>query len=120
MSSAPSLMKVSAPLAVWALHFTVVYSLQGIACARDVWREPVAGLEPVTWALSLLTVLALAAIAALGLRAGQRWRRLRVTDTGRAASQRDLFLIALTGLTALLSAIAVVFTAVPVALLPTC
>ncbi|MCD9028838.1 hypothetical protein LDO26_11535 [Luteimonas sp. BDR2-5] len=111
---------MAAPLAVWALHFVAVYSLQGVACARQVWRTPVAGLEPVTWALALLTVLALAAIALPGAAALRAWRRTRAADDGRAAVRRERFLWALTALAALAATIAVLFTATPIALLPTC
>ncbi len=116
----PSLTRMAAPLALWALHFVAVYSLQGLACARQLWRTPVAGLEATTWALWLLTLLALAAIAVPGARALQAWRRARQAADGRAGSERMRFLWALTALAALLAAIAVVFTAIPIALLPTC
>ncbi len=120
MSASPSLVRMCAPLGVWALHFVVVYSLQGLACARDIGRAPVAGLDATTWSFVLLTVLALAVIAALGLQALRAWRAQRPADSGRATSQRNRFLTAVTALSAVLAAIAVVFTALPIALLPTC
>ena len=114
------LTRMSAPLVVWALHFVAVYSLQGLACARDLWRAPVAGLETTTWVLWLLTALALACIGAFGHTAWRQWQRTRAQADGRTGTARLRFLTALSALVALLAAIGVVFTALPVALLPTC
>ncbi|WP_052773032.1 hypothetical protein [Luteimonas sp. FCS-9] len=111
------LTRMAAPLAVWALHFVAVYSLQGLACARGLGRAPVAGLEAVTWALWALTLLALLGIAWSGRAA---WRARHAAAAARPAGDRRHFLPLLTALVALVAAIGVVFTALPVALLPTC
>lgn len=114
------LTRMSMPLVVWALHFVVVYSLQGLACARALWREPVAGLEMMTWVLWALTALALAVIALLGTNALRAWRSARAQTDGRSETTRLRFFTALSALVAVIAAIGVVFTALPVALLPTC
>lgn len=120
MSLPVGLTRMSMPLVVWALHFVVVYSLQGLACARALWRAPVAGLETMTWVLWALTVLALGVIALFGARALRAWRIARAQTDGRTETARLRFLTALSALVALIAAIGVVFTALPVALLPTC
>lgn len=115
------LTRMSLPLVVWALHFVVIYSLQGLACARGLWRMPVAGLEAMTWALWAVTVAAWLAIALLTVGAWQVWRRRAVADaSGRAVDDRREFLAVLGLLVASIAAVGVLFTVVPVALLPTC
>ncbi|MCD9098335.1 hypothetical protein LU699_10420 [Luteimonas fraxinea] len=114
------LTRMSMPLVVWALHFVVVYSLQGLACARALWRAPVAGLETMTWVLWALTLLALGVIALFGASALRAWRIARAQTDGRTETSRLRFLTALSALVALIAAIGVAFTALPVALLPTC
>lgn len=111
------LTRMAAPLAVWALHFVIVYSLQGLACARGLGRTPVAGLEAMTWALWGVTLLALLGIAWSGRVA---WRARQAAAPTRPPGDRRHFLPLLTVLVALVAAIGVVFTALPVALLPTC
>ena len=110
----------AAPMLVWALHFVTVYSLQGVACARGVWRTRVDGLETVTWTLSATTVLALAAIAWLGVRSLRTWRRAGAGPHPDVAVQRLRFFSGLGALLAVLAAIATVFTFVPILLLSTC
>jgi hypothetical protein len=114
------LTRMSMPLVVWALHFVMVYSLQGLACARTLWRTPVAGQDAMTWVLWALTVLALGVIALFGASALRVWRIARAQTDGRSGTTRLRFLTALSALVALIAAIGVVFTALPVALLPTC
>lgn len=111
---------IAAPMAVWALHFVAVYSLQGLACGEGWMRQRLAGMETVSWVLIALTALALAAIARLGWRA---WRvRCRETRAPRpdAAGRRRRFAATATALAAALAAIAVSFTALPVPMLPPC
>ena len=123
MSTPPriTLTRMSAPFVLWALHFVALYSLQGLACARQLWRTPVAGLETMTWVLWALTALVLAAIAWEALRV---WHIRRVLlagdDTGRADHTRRRFMTTLGLLGAAVSALGVAFTAAPLALLPTC
>lgn len=109
---------LAAPLAVWALHFLAVYIMQGLACGEDWQRARVAGLELVTWWLLAATALAIAAIAWLGLRA-LRLRRVAAAETGDDGRRRH-FTATVTAATALMALIAVIYTALPVVLLPPC
>lgn len=111
---------MAAPMAVWALHLLAVYSLQGLACAEGWQRTRVAGLEAVTWWLLLLTVLALAAIAWLGARARHAWRVEKTAPEDDVPARRRRFTAAATAILAVIAAIAVTFTAMPVPLLATC
>ncbi len=105
------------PMAVWALHFVAVYSVQGVACAGGGAVRRVAGLESTSWWLLLLTLLALLAIGVLGWRAARAWR---MHAGPQVPTSRDRFAAAATALLALLAAVAVAFTAVPILLLPPC
>ena len=54
---------VAAPMAVWAAHFVVVYSLAGLGCEQG-WNVPrIAMLPSLRWILLLVTAAALALIA---------------------------------------------------------
>ena len=112
---------LAAPMAVWAVHFVVVYSLVGLACERGLLLRSVAMLPVLTWILALLTVAALATIAWLGWNALHRWRMLRAS-AGTPATPRssEAFMRLATALLALLAFIAVVFTATPIPMLPPC
>lgn len=123
---APSrLAGMAAPMAVWAVHFTLAYSLTGLACA-DAWpAQEWLGVRLLIWALLLLTAVALAAAAWLGRRAHRERQRLaRAIEAAGATSrprlQRGCFAARVTVLLAWLAAIAVAFTAVPVFVLPDC
>lgn len=107
---------IAAPMAVWALHLVVVYAMQGLACAQDWQRMPLAGREAVFWWLLLATLVALAAIAGLGLRA---WRALRL-PAGDDAGRRRRFATRVTLAASAMALIAVAFTATPIFLLPAC
>ncbi|WP_157745174.1 hypothetical protein [Luteimonas chenhongjianii] len=116
-----TLTRMCAPYALWALHFLAIYSLQGLACARQLGRERVAGLEIMTWTMWGLTAVILAAIAWQAWRAGQIRRALLASDdAGRADHARRLFMVVLCLLGAAISALGVVFTASPLAMLQTC
>ncbi|WP_272763620.1 hypothetical protein [Luteimonas sp. BLCC-B24] len=117
-----TLTRMSAPFALWALHFLALYSLQGLACAQALWRTRVAGLETMTWVLWALTAGVIAAIAWEALRVWRiRRALLQAGDAaGRADHTRRQFMTVLSLLGAALAALGVMFTAAPLALLPTC
>ncbi|ADV27256.1 membrane protein, putative accessory subunit of cytochrome c oxidase [Pseudoxanthomonas suwonensis 11-1] len=106
-----TLVGIAAPMAVWALHFVVLYSLQGLTCGEG-WNP-----RSSFWAMVALTIPALAVIAWLGLRA---LRTARAAASGEPAARRARFAAQATGLCAVLAAVAVLFTVVPVLLLPVC
>ncbi|MFL6588297.1 MAG: hypothetical protein ACJ8GV_15640 [Luteimonas sp.] len=116
-----TLTRMVAPFALWALHFVLLYSLQGLACAQQLWRTHMGGLEAMTWVLWTVTAAILVAIA-WDARRGWRIRRaLREDDdVGRAHHARDGFMVQVSLLGAALAALGVVFTAAPLALLQTC
>lgn len=116
------------PLAVWAAHFLAVYIMQGLACGEGWQRQRIAGMEMVGWWLLLATLLAWALIVWQGVRA-LRCRRLAAFEVRaargngspmEAAARRRRFMAVLTALVAGIAFIAVLFTALPVVLLPPC
>ena len=114
------LLGIGAPMAVWAAHLVVIYSLQGLACAEGVNRGRHAGLEPLTWWALALAVAAFAILAWLGLRALRGWRAAHADRSAPALAARRRFGAAVTGALCVLSAVAVLFTTIPVLLLPGC
>lgn len=108
---APSVGLMTGGLAVWAAHFMLVYGFVAILCTR-AWNEPAAfGLSLAHLGVLAATAVALVGTAILGL-IGRR----RLTRHGESPSFVGLTAIA----TALLSALAIVWTALPVYLLPLC
>lgn len=111
---------IAAPMLVWAVHLVVVYSLQGITCGGHLANPRVAGLEALTWWTLALTAAAFAALAWMGLRA---WRARRAVSADRsepALASRRRFSASVTLALGALSAVAVLFTTIPVLLLPGC
>lgn len=111
---------IAAPMTVWALHFVVVCSLQGVTCAEGLDRVRFAGAEALTWWLSGLAVAALAALCWLGLRAWRGWRDAQPGSDVPAHAARRRFAAATTGALSVMAIVAVCFTTIPVLLLPGC
>lgn len=108
------------PLAVWALHFVAVYSLQGLACAEGWQRLRLAGIEATTIVMAWLTLAALALVAWLAMRA---WRTARAAGSivmRTPADERRGFIARTTVLSSLIAAVAVLFTGLPLLMLRTC
>lgn len=116
---------MAAPLVVWAVHFVLVYSITGLACA-DAWAaRQWLGVRLFVWALLAWTAVALALIAWFARRAQHaRRRHARAIEAADAATRRELerqcFAARATMLIAAIAAIAVAFTAVPVFVVPDC
>jgi hypothetical protein len=114
---------MAAPMGVWALHFVFVYSLVGLACAEGWPAIRMGGVRLLTWTMLGSTVLALALIGGLGLRA---WRaRQCVSANGENATparvlDRHRFMTLVSSVLALVAFIAVVFTSTPMFMLSTC
>lgn len=123
---APSrLAGMAAPMVVWAVHFTLVYSLTGLACAGTWPAQIWLGVRLLIWMLLLWTLVALALVAWLGRRAHRLHRRLEheanaADAAARAALVRQCFAARVAVLLAWLAAIAIAFTAVPMFVLPDC
>ncbi len=109
-----------APMVVWALHLLVVYSLQGLVCGER-WANPrIAGMEALAWCVLALTAASFAALAWMGLRAWRGWRAGSTDRSTPALAARRRFFAAVTAALCALAAIAVLFTTLPVLLLPGC
>ena len=123
MSQPPpiTMTRMVVPYGLWALHFLSLYSLQGLACARQLWRTSTGGVEIMTWVRWALTAAILAAIAWQAMRAWRIRRTLLASpDAGRTEHSRRHFMVNLCLLGAAISALGVVFTASPLAMLQTC
>ncbi|HEY4529831.1 MAG TPA: hypothetical protein VIG97_05825 [Luteimonas sp.] len=114
------LVGIGAPMAVWAVHLVVIYSLQGLACAEGSGPARLAGLEALTWYALAIGVGAYGLLAWLALRALRGWRAARADRSAPALAARQRFGAAVTGALCVLSAVAILFTTIPVLLLPGC
>ena len=109
---------VAAPPLIWAAHFLLSYGISAVWCAGDA-----GALAPVRWTLAGLTLAALAGLGAVarvavrgyggGLAPGRAINR-------DADADRAQFLGHVALLLCVLSAVATVFTALPVAAFARC
>jgi hypothetical protein len=99
---------------IWALHFVLIYAVVGLSCERPFTLGRGAA---AVW-LAAGTLLALAAVAGIGLASLSVWRRDR--RHADAAATRRRFMAAVAGLLAVLSMIAIIMTILPILLLPSC
>jgi hypothetical protein len=112
----PILGSISAMM-VWAVHFLVVYGAQATACVRLGSGRSLFGMPFVPAMVLGLTALALLVVAVIGLRA---WWRLDSGLSGQEGQNQPQFTVWMTLAIALLSALAIVWEAVPVLMLPPC
>lgn len=110
---------VATPMVVWALHLLVIYSLEGLACARGWPLARIAGMSQFNWLLVLVTVPALAAIAWM-MRRGWRDARDPAGPGGSATARRQRLLAWVAMALAVVSAVAIIFATLPVFMLPPC
>ncbi len=106
-----------ASMLVWAVHFLVVYGAQATACARGLAGASLLGLPLIPAMVLGLTLLALAAITWIGLRARHR---LRGALSGEEGETQPQFTVWMAAAISLLSALAVLWEAVPALILPPC
>jgi hypothetical protein len=102
-----------AGLLIWAFHFGAIYAFQALACARGFAGREVAGAGIVTVFVVAATVVALLASAAV---IATGWR----TAGANQLAEHDEFLRRLGLLVAGLAAIAIVWEALPVLVVPAC
>lgn len=114
------LVGLAAPMAVWALHLLAVYVVQGVTCGQSFGNARVGGLEPLAWWVLAMTAASLAALAWLGKRAWRAHRAAAVERARPAVAGRRRFSAAVTAALSVLAAVAVLFTTIPVLLLPGC
>lgn len=112
---------LAVPMVVWAVHFLAVYVIAGLACARGWSASTFAAITSTSW---LLLACGAAAIVLLVLLARRVWPNarglsLRTTVDGPRRS-RTAFVAAATLALCALSAIGIVFTTLPVVMLPLC
>ena len=103
----PTVLRLSSPVAVWAVHFGTIYAFAALACARHFHGAQLLGRDAVTWVVLGATIIALAVIGRVV------WRALRAGSQ----SFEDWLTVSLGALAAL----AIVWQGIaPVLLLPPC
>lgn len=110
---------IASPMVVWALHLVVVYSLEGLACARGWQLARVAGMSQFNWLLVLVSIPALGLVAWLMLR-GWRDARDPPTEGVSGSARRQRLLAWVTMALAAVAAVAIIFATLPVFMLPPC
>lgn len=114
-----SLWRITFAPVIWAVHFAVSYAATAIVCAR--FAGPADQLGTLRGVIAGLTVLALAAIAVIGARSWISWDLIDNSDYEAArAESRHAFLGHISFLLSIVSAIGVVFVALPIVVLATC
>jgi hypothetical protein len=97
---------------IWAAHFLFIYAVNGVACARPALIEDWLGLAASSWIIVAASLLALSAMVVVHLRLRLRTRMPLLEDAG--------FLPGLAAMLSLLSAVAIVWETLPIALAPAC
>lgn len=115
-----SLLAMVAGPIVWTLHFLACYLTVSLACAAGQQRLVLPGIATATAASLVL-------LAGICLAAWRRWRAGRGSEHGQGAQQeqgRDAavapFFALVTLMLSVLSAVAVLWVALPGAMLPAC
>jgi hypothetical protein len=104
-------------LLVWAAHFAVLYGFTSVACAKRFAAAHVLGIGIVPFVVGAATLLAWAAIGALLWSAVSRTVPLR---SPRYAEVTEHFLGYTAAVIAVLSLVAITWTAVPVLVVAPC
>jgi hypothetical protein len=108
------------PAAIWALYFTVVYSVQGAGCAAAVESAGPSGYGPLRAILLGITLVAAAAIAASALWSWRTWRRVRPREGRDVAFERSSFFSLGALLNSLLFLVATLWIGLPILLFDPC
>ena len=95
---------------IWAVHFLLIYTVNGVVCARPGMQGHWLGIPLSSWAIIGIGVMALAAMASIYVR-----RRHGVPPAGAPS-----FLPWLAGTLSLLSAVAIVWETLPVLFFTPC
>lgn len=95
---------------IWAVHFLLIYTVNGVVCARPGIQTYWMGIALSSWAIIGIGLMALAAMASIYVR-----QRHRIPPAGAPS-----FLPWLAGTLSLLSAIAIVWETIPVLFFPPC
>jgi hypothetical protein len=108
----PAPVALAGAFTAWALHFLILYSFQALACARGFADERIGGIGIVPAVGGVATVAAIAACFWLVLVRGQAGQ-----DDGNGAAG---FLAHVKASSAVLALLAIIWTALPLVLLPPC
>jgi hypothetical protein len=92
---------------IWAVHFMAIYGFTTLACARDFATTQWLGIGIVAWAIGAATIIALAAAVAVVVSATRTAPVIGFTDW-------------ITAGVAALAALAIVWEALPVIMVPAC
>jgi len=109
-------------LIIWAVHFVIVYAFAGVGCASGWDNVEYLGINAMSFALAVITGVALVLILLTGLRGLQGWRLARASPNGASKdiAERYRFVGLLRLIVAGLALVAVLFTGIPIPLLPPC
>ena len=106
---------IAAPI-VWAVHFLLAYILVSLACGFG-WNDVrLIGLTPAEFGIAVATLAALTLIAYITVLNLRKYRRALAAP----AAQTSRFIGFTALLLGVLSAVAVVWVALPTLMLPTC
>ena len=109
----------------WALHFYLIWAVTEMGCRLGVGRSDIAGVSVIDALVLLMTLVGGAVIVAAGLTAYRNWRAVSggtLDDNevqGRSAG-RASFMSILGMAFAVIFMVVVIYTTVPVFVLPTC
>ncbi|MCB2053929.1 MAG: hypothetical protein KDE35_06780 [Geminicoccaceae bacterium] len=119
--SGTDLWNVVQPPTIWAVHFLISYLAAAILCAR---ADRTAPLDPVFWTVMTATAVALMLIALVVLRL---WRVEKFSTVDEdlefernTPEERHRFLAHVSLMLSVLSAVGVLYVAMPVLLIDTC
>lgn len=115
-----SLWRLTLGPSAWALHFVICYAAAAVVCAKVPDPSAVAGLR---LGLGALTVLALAVISWLGVRAWREWNYFgdrHNEDKPDEAENRHQFINHAAFLLVVVSFIGVIFVSLPIIYLGSC
>lgn len=115
----PGLMHLTAGPLAWALHFLLCYITAAVYCAKAAGGVPLGGVRLVLWLYTIAALAVIARFAWRGWRAHRAGHRPLPHDAGTAAD-RSRFLGLVTFLLCALSAAAVAYSALAIAVIGTC
>lgn len=113
-----SLLGMTGPLIIWTVHFLFSYAIVSIACATDYIGTRFFGFDAVTGSIAVITLIAAALLAYIGIANFGKWRRSR--DRSVPADSMSGFFALSSMLVCGLSAIALLWVAFPAFVLPPC
>lgn len=105
---------IGAPV-IWIVHFVVCYVVVALVCALQVSEARIIGLNPAEFGVAAATLIAGALIVGLALTNLRRWR-----NPPGPEPEMSRFFAVNTLLLCAISLLALIWVALPTAMLPTC